>query len=247
MMAIEPEDRISGAQVLKALGATTLMAVAAGLITAYALRGVAPSWGGGDRLAAVIVGEVYVAIIVGHLIAFHGWRGTREFLRLQPVSADQILAACAVWAAGWMAAAVIYLALSPWLWPLTYIRDAFMWIGADGGRLASMEPLLFVLGAGRAVTVTPIAEEMLFRGSLFGWIRARVTAPVTIVVTASLFALAHPMAVLWPGAFCFGLGAAWYRERSHSLTPFVIVHMLNSVALVAASYVFTGWNVPKML
>ena len=246
-MAIQPGDRVSGARVLKALGATTLMAVAGGLATAYALRAVAPSWGGGDRLAAVIVAEVYVAIIVGHLIAFHGWRGTREFLRLQPVSADQILAACAVWAAGWMAASVIYLALSLWLWPLTHVRDAFMWIGADGGRLASREPLLFVLGAGRAVTVTPIAEEMLFRGSLFGWIRGRLTAPVTIVVTASLFALAHPMAVLWPGAFCFGLGAAWYRERSDSLTPFIIVHALNSVALVAVSYAFTGWDVPKML
>src|SRR5262249_19457809 len=209
--------------------------VAAGLVTAYALPAAVPSWGGGDRLAAVIVAEVYVAIIVGHLIAFHGWRGTRKFLRLQHASVGQILAACTVWTVSWIAAAVIYVALSRWLWSLTYVRDAFMWIGADGGRLASKEPLLFVLGAGRGVTATPIAEEMLFRGSLFGWIRGRSTGPVTIVVTASLFALAHPMAVLWPGAFCFGLGAAWYRQRSNLLTPFVIVHMLNSVALLAAS------------
>jgi uncharacterized protein len=142
---------------------------------------------------------------------------------------------------------VIYVALSPWIWSLTYVRDVFMWIGADGGRLASEEPLLFILAAGRAVIVTPVAEEMLFRGSLFGWIRGRVTGPVAIVVTATLFALAHPMAVLWLGAFCFGLGAAWYRERSNSLTPFVIVHMLNSVALIAASYAFTAWDVPKMM
>ena len=246
-MTMERGDGIKGAHVLTALAATILVAAPAGVVTTYVLRAAAPSWGGGDRLAAVIVAEVYVAIIIGHLVAFHGWRGTRESLHLQAASTSHLLGACAVWAGGWVAAAVIYVALSRWLWPLTYVRDAIMWIGADGGRLASREPLLFVLGAGRAVTVAPLAEEMLFRGSLFGWIRGRVTAPVTIVVTASLFALAHPMVVLWPVAFCFGLGAAWYRERSNSLTPLVIVHMLNSVAMVAASYAFTGWNVPKML
>jgi CAAX protease family protein len=247
MMAIERRARIRGAQVLTALGATAVIAVAAGLSTAYALRAAAPSWGSGDRLAAVIVAEVYVAIIVGHLIAFHGLRGARECLRLQPTSFDQILAASTVWALGWIAAVVIYVTLSGWLWPLTHVRDAFMWIGTDGGRLATREPLLLALGVGRAITVTPLAEELIFRGSLFGWIRGRLTATATIVVTASLFAVAHPMAVLWPGAFCFGLGAGWYRERSDSLTPFVIVHMLNSVALIVASYALTGWNVPKLL
>lgn len=146
-----------------------------------------------------------------------------------------------------MAAAILYLALSPWVWSVSFARDAFLWVGADGGRLADTEPFLLVLAAARAVVVTPAAEEMLFRGLLFGWIRGRVAAPVAIVTTAALFALAHPMPVLWPGAFFLGVAAAWYRERADSTTPLLIAHMVNNAALVVASYLFTRWHVPQMM
>ena len=72
-------------------------------------------------------------------------------------------------------------------------------------------------------------------------------APATILISAAIFALVHPMPVLWPGAFCFGIGAAWYRERTDSLTPFVVVHTFNSVSFIIASYVGIGWNVPRMM
>ena len=72
-------------------------------------------------------------------------------------------------------------------------------------------------------------------------------ASAAILVTSVLFAIAHPMPVLWPGALLFGVGAAWFRERSDSVTPFIIMHAVNNVALIGVSYWVSGWSVPNLL
>jgi hypothetical protein len=223
-----------------------VLAAGAGLLTAFVLPRLAPSWSGSDRLAAVIVADVYVAIIIGHLLAFNGWRGVRHALRLQPSSPREILAACSWWAVGWIVAGVLYLVLTA-VWPLTYVRDALLWIGADGGRLADPSPLVVAVAAGRAVLLAPVAEELLFRGALYGWLRRRLTAPTAVIMTALPFAFAHPLPVLWPAALCFGIVAAAFRERSGNLTPVIAIHVVNSVALIAVSYMLGRWNVPRVL
>ena len=238
---------VSGSRLLAAIATSLGLAVAAGVPTAYGLPRIAPSWGDTNRLAAVIALEVYAAIIVGHVVTFGGLSGLRNSVRIRSTTAGQIGAALTVCVAMWIAAAVLYFVLSPFLWPLSSVRSALLWVGADGGRLAHADLLLFTLAAGRAVIVTPFAEEILFRGSLFGWLRRRLPAPATVLLTAALFAIAHPMPVLWPATLLFGLGAAWFRERSGSLTPFIIVHMVNSIALITVSYLVTGWNVPNLL
>jgi len=238
---------ISGRRLLVAIATSVGLAVAAGSSTAYGLPILAPSWGDTDRLAAVIVLEVYIAIIVGHLIAFGGLKGFPNELRIVPTSRVELLCAAAVWVGMWTAAAIVYLGLSQFAWSLSEVRSALLWIGADGGRLGPAEPLLFVVAGGRAVFVAPFAEELLFRGSLFGWMRRRWPASATIFVTSALFALGHPMAVLWPAAFMLGVGAAWFRERSGSLTPFIVMHAVNNIALTTISYFATGWDVPNLL
>ena len=238
---------VSGARLIVALATSVGLATATGLSTAYGLPILAPSWGDTDHLAAVIVLEVYLAIIVGHLIAFGGLNGFRNDLRIVPTSSRALLTAAALLLGVWAAAAILYLVLSQFAWPLTEVRSALLWIGADGGRLVHAGPLLFVVAAGRAVFVAPFAEELLFRGSLFGWMRRRLPASATIFVTAALFALGHPLAVLWPAALMFGVGAAWFRERSGSITPFIVMHIVNNMAMTAVSYFATGWDVPNLL
>jgi membrane protease YdiL (CAAX protease family) len=238
---------VTGSRLLAAIAISAVLAVAAGFATAYGLPRIAPSWDDTNRLAAVIVLEVYVAIVVGHGLAFGGLRGLSHALCIRSTTAGQVAAALSVWVAMWGAAAVLYFVLSPIVWPLSTVRSALLWVGADGGRLAHADPILFTLAAGRAVVVAPLAEEMLFRGSLFGWLRRLLPAWTTILLTAALFAIAHPMPVLWPATLLFGVGAAWFRERSDSLTPFIIVHMVNSIALFAVSYWITAWNVPNLL
>ena len=149
---------ISGTRLLVAVATSVGLAAAAGLSTAYGLPRLAPAWGDANRLAAVIVLEVYLAIIVGHGIAFDGLRSLRRSVRLRATTSRQLFAALAVWVAVWAAAAVLYLVLSPLAWPLTAVRSSLLWVGADGGRLAHADPLLFILAAGRAALVAPFAE-----------------------------------------------------------------------------------------
>jgi hypothetical protein len=235
---------VSGARLLAALTTSAGLAVPAGFATAYGLPALAASWGEIDRLAAVITLEVYLAIIAGHVIAFGGPRRLFDCVHLRSTTARQLVAGLAVWATALVGGAVLYLVLSLFVWPMTAVRDALLWVGADGGRLADAGPLLFALAAGRAAVVAPFAEELMFRGALFGWLRRRLPASAAILLAAALFALAHPLPVLWPGAFSFGIGAAWFRERSDSLTPFVIVHIVSNLALITISYWVSGWNPP---
>jgi membrane protease YdiL (CAAX protease family) len=217
-----------------------------GLSTAYGLPRLVPAWGDTNRLTAVIVLEVYLAIVVGHVAAFNGLERLGRAVRLRPTTSRQLLAALAVCIAGWAVAAVLYLVVSPFAWPLPDVWIALLWVGADGGRLAHADALLFAVAAGRAALVAPLAEELLFRGSLFGWLRRKMPASAAILLTSAVFAMAHPMPVLWPGAFLFGVGAASFRERSGSVTPFIVVHMVNNAVLIGVSYWVTGWNVPDL-
>jgi membrane protease YdiL (CAAX protease family) len=63
------------------------------------------------------------------------------------------------------------------------------------------------------VLITPFAEEIIFRGSLYRWLRGKLSANMTIPITAMLFALYHPLIYLWPTAFIFGLVSGWVRVR----------------------------------
>ena len=101
----------------------------------------------------------------------------------------------------------------------------------------SMPGFLLVLATG-AVAV-PIAEELLFRGVLYGWLRARWGAVRGGMLSAVVFALMHP-----PGGalqiFLVGLVLAWLYERSGSLWPSMVLHGCNNgvgfVLLYAAAW-----------
>ena len=170
-------SEVSGKRLAVAVAVSAGLAVAAGVSAAYGLPAFSPAWGTTDRLATVIVLEAYLAIIVGHLVAFGGLEEVRSRLRIAPTSSQEFGAAAAVWIAIWAAAAVLYFVLSSFAWPITEVRIAMLWIGADGGRLADAEPLLFVLAAGRAILIAPFAEELLF-SRLAVWMAPRAVAGV---------------------------------------------------------------------
>lgn len=120
---------------------------------------------------------------------------------------------------------------------------AVLKIGSLYGRLNGASPALMTLAIIQPVLITPLAEELIFRGSLYGWLRGKLNVNLTILITAMLFALYHPLIYLWPIVFLFGLLSGWVRELTNSLTPFLIMHMLNSIAMIAAAYFITGWRV----
>jgi ABC-2 type transport system permease protein/sodium transport system permease protein len=89
-----------------------------------------------------------------------------------------------------------------------------------------------------------VFEELCFRGFLFSSLRAKISAWQTIVVTAVLFGLFHE--VLGPGrmlpAAGLGLVLGWVRQRTGSVFPCMLLHMLHNGLLLSIGY----WREPLM-
>jgi CAAX protease family protein len=100
-------------------------------------------------------------------------------------------------------------------------------------------------GSAAAVAVTllgsilfaPVFEELIFRGLLYGTLRTRLAWPVAAASSALVFALAHGYGVAgFASVFLSGVLWAWVYERTGSLLPCMIAHVVNnaSVALTLA-------------
>ncbi|WP_289297507.1 type II CAAX endopeptidase family protein [uncultured Reyranella sp.] len=88
--------------------------------------------------------------------------------------------------------------------------------------------------------LAPLAEELVFRGLLYGWLAGRWSNLVAFVVSSLAFAAAHtePVHILLvlPLGFWFG----WLRWRTGSLVPTIVAHMINNTIAVAAAAFLGG-------
>lgn len=83
------------------------------------------------------------------------------------------------------------------------------------------------------VVVGPIAEEIIFRGLIYGALEKRLRITGAILVSAFIFALAHLQLVQFLPIFCLGIALGWARWKAGSLGLPIILHILNNgVALV---------------
>lgn len=86
---------------------------------------------------------------------------------------------------------------------------------------------LFVVGLCPA-----IFEELAFRGLLQGRLMALLGKSTGIVVTAAAFALAHGVTTGLPFHFFLGLYLGFLRERTGSLYPGMLLHLVYNSILV---------------
>ena len=87
-----------------------------------------------------------------------------------------------------------------------------------------------------AVAVAPVAEEVLFRGVLFGWL-SRWGAVVATTVSAVLFGIVHGELVVGLFATLSGVALGVLRTRSRSIWPGTTAHATingSSVAVITA-------------
>jgi uncharacterized protein len=85
------------------------------------------------------------------------------------------------------------------------------------------------------VIAAPVSEEICFRGMLFGGLRTRLprlaAALISAVIFGGLHALTGVSAV--PPLIAFGFVLALLYEKTGSIVPGIVLHMLNnSVALI---------------
>ena len=115
-------------------------------------------------------------------------------------------------------------------------------VGSDDGRLEHAGPGLAAIILLRACLLAPFVEELLFRGVLFGWLRQRLSASLTIAVTSVAFAAIHVYASILPLAFATGVALGWIRERSNSTAPTIVAHVVHNVLVVTFAYATAGWG-----
>lgn len=224
---------VTGKRLLLALGLWLLAAVIIGTATFFAARS-----SGAASITAIVVAEVYTLLIVALMIVFRP--RTAQALGLVRCRLADIGLAFAAVGGAYLIASAIQSTVGPWPWSSSIpILKA---MGSDDGRLATAGPAVTGIIVIRACLLAALAEEMLFRGVLYTWLRQRFTATAAIPVSAAAHAVIHGFPAILPLAFILGLGFGWVRERSGSTVPTVIVHAVHNAALIGWSYYATGWT-----
>ena len=80
------------------------------------------------------------------------------------------------------------------------------------------------------VLLVPIAEELLFRGLLFGALQRWLSPRWTIVLTAAIFTLVHMQPIYFLPMLPVGLLLGLARQKSGSLALPMVLHIINNGA-----------------
>lgn len=86
------------------------------------------------------------------------------------------------------------------------------------------------------VILPPLAEEIMFRGFLFGSLRAKYNFRTSVIVTGIIFGIAHLQfgsgaPLLWVAAidtFVLSFFLCWLREHTGSLWPSIFLHSIKN-------------------
>lgn len=91
-----------------------------------------------------------------------------------------------------------------------------------------------LIGIVSAGIVSPVYEEIFYRGFIYRWLRTRVSMRWAIVSSSLIFTFAHfPTMNAMPVNFISGVVLAWTYERTGSVVPGIIVHgVFNTIAVL---------------
>ncbi len=86
-----------------------------------------------------------------------------------------------------------------------------------------------MIGALFVVILVPIYEEVIFRGVILSAIEKHFQFVWANIFQATLFALLHMELKFIPFYILFGFLAGYFRSRSHSLLPGIVMHIVNNL------------------
>jgi membrane protease YdiL (CAAX protease family) len=251
---VQREGAVSGRRLLLALGTWIALSVALGVVTMVILKSVAQTWTATSGPAVLIVAEVYLALPVTFLLTFGGLPGLRDRLRFRYTSARDLLLALGVWVVSLVAVALVYVALSPLLGSPQDVAIQVLRSGTDLSHLSAADALTMGLIVVRVCLLAGLGEELLFRGALYGWLRSRLSAVSTILLTSVIFAAIHtqfvPFSVhttllLLPLTMPFGIVAGWIRERTGSTLNCFMLHIATDTLMFVAAYTLVAQHVVR--
>lgn len=174
-------------------------------------------------LVAAFVGAAWLAIATAR-------RRPREYLPLAGLRGK-----------AWIAAAVLGLGTA--MLNVTLPVRLFAWMDSDypevlGEMLTDLEALTTPVGVVLLLGVlTPIAEEVLFRGVVLRSLLDRWGPWTAILVSSAIFGAFHLQPVHALIAFVLGTAAGWAMVATGSLWAAVAVHVTNNVLAAGAGMV----------
>jgi membrane protease YdiL (CAAX protease family)/uncharacterized RDD family membrane protein YckC len=136
---------------------------------------------------------------------------------------------------GWMALALFSYYVFAVLYGTLIIEpdqeDIARDLGLDAGVLAAIPVVLLIAVA------APIAEEIFFRGMLFGGLRRRLSTLPAAAISALVFGALHAATGITavPPLIAFGFVLALLYERTGSLAPCIAAHALNNALALAVT------------
>ena len=98
----------------------------------------------------------------------------------------------------------------------------------------------FVLAFLSLVVVAPIAEEVIFRGWLYGKMRRKMSAVPAILIVSLLFGLVHGQWNVGVVVFTMSIAMCLIRELTGTIWGGILVHMIKNGLAFYALYVNPG-------
>jgi CAAX protease family protein len=247
--SIEHDHLVSGWRLLLAIALMLVLGGGVGILTWWIVQTISPSWTTTVDFVVLVVAEVYAAVLGALLLAFGGVTGVRDRLGFRFTSGRDLLQAVGLNIVALLAALLFYVLFTPIFGsPLTIAIPVLKSV-TDVTRLPQADLLTLALIFGRVFVLVPLAEELFFRGALYGWLRRYLPALPTILLTAVLFGFEHtawgvPMPRLFflvPLAVVYGVATGWVRERTGSTLNTTVMHVVVDAALlIGASLLILG-------
>ena len=99
---------------------------------------------------------------------------------------------------------------------------------------SNMGILSFLIAFVSAAIISPIYEEIFYRGFLYRWFRVKWGVPAGILLSSTVFMLVHiPSYNTLPVNFLTGVIFSWTYEKTGSIYPGMIIHgVFNGIAVV---------------
>ena len=98
---------------------------------------------------------------------------------------------------------------------------------------------MFIFGG----LIVPFAEELLFRGVLYLWLRQRFGIWPAVLVSSLVFGILHGEVSIGVAAAFLGIVLAWAYEKSQSLWSPVIIHVVNNAAKILLLYLLLATGI----
>lgn len=99
-----------------------------------------------------------------------------------------------------------------------------MLTAASPGEVAYLSIILII--------VTPVAEELFFRGYVYTTLRSRWGKKESLVISGLIFSLFHFYIIQFLPVFVAGCLLAWVYEKTKSLIPSIVAHaVVNGIVV----------------